>query len=332
MDWFERLTGFRETSYDVTRSKFEVGGGMLDSKVNGQRYTTGELETPSLKELRQRAQVGLSDLAGTLKVSCVSGDVRTMHGDRENENALFQVASQFNLLEMTGPNVTPEDGVTRYAFDATQGPACAIAAGAATIYRNYFANVDGHSGQTRQRQIECLHDLGAALGNDGDVLWKMRNGYALCTEKGLAIINRLLAASDRAQLDELRDLLRIGLHWNVEVTDAASPRPIVSQAFCSALPVSYSSIPAPEWRAFATLVLEGAYEATLWAAVLNAQRSSSNVVFLTQLGGGAFGNNDAWILDALRRSLDLVKDIGLDVRLVSYGATPAALVRLSQRY
>ena len=61
----------------------------------------------------------------------------------ENAGALFQVASQLNLLEMTGPEVTPEDGVTIYQDDRTQGPACAIAAGAATIYRNYFAPVGG---------------------------------------------------------------------------------------------------------------------------------------------------------------------------------------------
>ena len=48
----------------------------------------------------------------------------------ENAGALFQVASQLNLLEMTGPEVTPEDGVTIYQDDRTQGPACAIAAGA----------------------------------------------------------------------------------------------------------------------------------------------------------------------------------------------------------
>ena len=34
--------------------------------------------------------------------------------------------------------MTPEDGVTRYKDDPTQGPACAIAASAATMYRNYF--------------------------------------------------------------------------------------------------------------------------------------------------------------------------------------------------
>jgi hypothetical protein len=154
MDWFEKLTGFRESGYDVTRSRLEVVGARLRSKINGQSYAVGVLETPSLKELRQRAQVALGNLAGTVRVSCVTGDVRIMHRDSANRNALFQVASQFNLLEMTGPDVSPEEGVTRYSDAHTQGPACAIAAGAATIYRNYFADVDGHSGQNRHRQID----------------------------------------------------------------------------------------------------------------------------------------------------------------------------------
>lgn len=37
----------------------------------------------------------------------------------------------------------------------------------------------------------------------------------------------------------------------------------------------------------ASLVLQAAYEATMAAAVLNAQRGASNVVLLTELGGGA---------------------------------------------
>ncbi len=51
---------------------------------------------------------------------------------------MFQVASQFNLLEMISPNVTPDDGIGIYENDPTQGPACAIACGAGTIYRNYL--------------------------------------------------------------------------------------------------------------------------------------------------------------------------------------------------
>jgi hypothetical protein len=80
------------------------------------------------------------------------------------------------------------------------------------------------------------------------------------------------------------------VHRDVEVTDAASQhRPLVSQAFCSALPVAYTRVPPSHWEAFASLVLQAAYEATMLAAVLNARRGASNTVLLTQLGGGAFG-------------------------------------------
>ena len=138
MDWFEKLTGFRETTYEETRAKLLIDGDRLHSKVNGKSYLIGHLEVVSLAQLRQA--VNLANMAsGRSKVSAIAGDVRELHRDATYAGALFQVASQFNLLEMASPNVTPEDGVTRYQFDPTQGPACAIAAGAATIYRNYFA-------------------------------------------------------------------------------------------------------------------------------------------------------------------------------------------------
>jgi hypothetical protein len=92
----------------------------------------------------------------------------------------------------------------------------------------------------------------------------------------------------------------------------------VTQVFCSALPVAYGVRPASAWEPLARLVLEAAYEATLWEAVLNRLRGGSEVVLLTMLGGGAFGNDQAWILDALRRALTLARHCPLDVRLVSY--------------
>jgi hypothetical protein len=52
-----------------------------------------------------------------IKVGVVTGDVRQMHQAPENARAMFQVASQFNLLEMVSPSVTPEDGVRRYQDD-----------------------------------------------------------------------------------------------------------------------------------------------------------------------------------------------------------------------
>ena len=159
MDWFERLTGFRETSYGDTRAKLKVDGSRLQSLVNGKSYGIGELELVTLRALRERVKSNRG-LPGRPKISVVTGDVRKMHQSPDNAGALFQVASQFNLLEMTSYDVTPEHGVTRYQHDRTQGPACAIAAGAATIYRNYFAPVGGNDGQTTERQFDGLADLG----------------------------------------------------------------------------------------------------------------------------------------------------------------------------
>jgi hypothetical protein len=326
-DWFEDLFGFRERSYDETQKNLDVVGTTLRSRINQRTYAIGELTTPSVRELRDEAARVVDGLRGRRNVSSISGDVRRMHGNPVHRSALFQVASQFNLLEMTGPDVSPEDGVTRYVYDHTQGPACAIAAAAATVYRNYLVPIGGHVGQSRDRQIDCLSDLGAELGNETNDLWAMRNGYALCTEEGLATVARKLDELDVRGVDKLRDLIRIGIHSRVQVTDVEGEQ-LVSQAFCSALPVSYSRIPSERWKSLATLVLEGAYEATLWAAVLNAHNSGSNIVFLTRLGGGAFGNEPPWIHHAMRRALTKVTDIGLDVRVVSYGKADAALERL----
>lgn len=322
IDWFERLTGFREGGYDATRAQLDVDGPILRSKANGRSYRIGELELVSLDELRTRARE-ISGGAGRLTLKAVQGDVRALHSSPTLAGALFQVASQFNLLEMTSPGVTPEDGVTRYASDRTQGPACAIAAGAATLYRNYFVPVGGDFGQTEACQIDGLADLGAALSarlrHPVKTLWEMKNGYALCATEGLVAIGELLEAASPEERDVLRGALRVGFHRHVEVTDPPSsrrPGPLVSQVFCSALPVAYSHVPARLWAPFATLVLEAAYEATLWAGLINAQATGSNIVLLTRLGGGAFGNADAWIDGALRFALERFRNASLDIRIV----------------
>jgi hypothetical protein len=56
VNWFEDLMGFQELSYEETRKNLEVGGKTLRSKVNGRTYSIGELEIPSLRELRNRAR------------------------------------------------------------------------------------------------------------------------------------------------------------------------------------------------------------------------------------------------------------------------------------
>jgi len=326
MTWFEDLTGFAESDGDSVRGKLAVEGDVMTSSANGREMRPGRLETPSLKELRRRVR-DLPRQTGQLRISEVVDDVRRLHADRENAGALFQVASQFNLLEMTGPGVTPEYGVGIYEDDHTQGPACAIACGAGTIYRNYFAEVNGAIGQTAENQIDCLRELGEALGNRDGRLWTMRNGYALASEEGLREISEQLSAIEETERDRLRERLRIGLQWETEVT-LSENRQSVSQAYCSALPVAYSMLPAELWADFAQLVLEAAYEATLCAALLNAEASGNSRLYLTLLGGGAFGNRADWIFSALFRAIQIYEDHDLEVAVVSYGGSNRRLQEL----
>ncbi len=61
--------------------------------------------------------------------------------------------------------------------------------------------------------------------------------------------------------------------------------------------------------------------------MLNAARGASRRLLLTRLGGGAFGNDDAWIDGAMLRALRLAGGHDLDVAVVSYGQPSAELVK-----
>ncbi len=315
--WFEDLTGFREENPDQVRANLIVDGSTITSKVSGRRMEAGRLQTPSLRRLRNAVIEEGSGL-GAISVEEVVADAQALHVRAEAAGSLFQVASQFNLLEMVGPHVPPEAGVGIYENDLTQGPACAIAAGAGTIYRNYFAEVNGMPGQSAHNQIDCLKDVGNALGNEANRLWSVQNGYALPSLEGLREIDGTLARMDEAELDNLRAALRIGLQWDTEVTFADCGH-LITQAFCSALPVAYTSLPRDLWERFARLVLEATYEATLTAAAINSTRTGNNRVYLTLVGGGAFGNDTDWIVSALNRALRQFERYPLDVKIVSYG-------------
>jgi hypothetical protein len=328
--WFETLIGCPEGSPQQMHENLVVDGEFLRSRINGKVMACGRLETPSLAELRARVKASEPN-AGRLSVREIVANVQDLHTDESNAGSLFQVASQFNLLEMVSPQVTPERGVGIYEHDLTQGPACAISAGAGTIYRNYFAPVNGKVGQSAENQIDCLADIAEALGNSENRLWKMKNGYALLSREGLIEISKRLRDSSERELDALRKRLRIGIQWNTQVTiNNAKHR--VSQVYCSALPVAYCNHDSSLWESFARLILEASYEATLCAAILNAQNHGNRTLFLTLLGEGAFGNKIGWIVDAIERALNLNKHIDLNVAIVSYSSSDQRVRQLIDRF
>ncbi len=97
--WFEAFMGFREEHPDQVRENIAIHGNTMHSLVNGKAYVFGTLETPSLGELRNQI-LALPASKGKIIIREIIGDVQTLHSDLSNAYALFQVASQFNLLEM----------------------------------------------------------------------------------------------------------------------------------------------------------------------------------------------------------------------------------------
>jgi len=316
--WLKNLTGFNESKEAIYKNII-VKDGILTSKVNNKSYHYGTLETPTLKELRERVAKSNSK-KGKLKLQAIQSDVRALHLDENNENALFQVASQFNLLEMVGANISPEKGIEIYEHDHTQGPICAICCGAGTIYRNYFVEIEGQVGQSVSKQVDCLAKVGKLLDNENNAFWEMRNGYALLKEDGLYAINRQL---EKMNVDKIREQLQIGLMWDTQVTlDGCSHK--VSQAYCSALPIAYVGYDLELWKPFSLLVLEASYEATICAGILNGD----DKIYLTLVGGGVFGNELEWICSAIERACLKYIDYDLDVRIVNYGSISDEVINL----
>lgn len=339
MVWFQRLFGFPEAhgsfeNFARTQASFEYDStsGVLKSRVNGREFQAGTFSTPSLGELQRSCSLAQARAAfpGPLVVKEVVADVGELHGSQENQHALFQAASQFNCLEFVAEDVVPEDGISHYHKDKTQGPACATACAPGTVVRNYFA-LEG-CGQTSQKQVECLAEMEKLLDNKSQNYFRVQGGYSLANEDGISRLGERLS-KDRDLRESARSKLRVGVMSDTQVTcksfgsrdheGPAGHTQLVTQVYCSACAVGYAQASRAAWAPFASLVLEGAYEATMYAALRNAieheGENGSRRVFLTALGGGVFQNSIEWIVGAMERAFSRFRGIALEVTIVSYG-------------
>mmetsp|Transcript_14836 Transcript_14836/g.42009 ORF Transcript_14836/g.42009 Transcript_14836/m.42009 type:complete len:554 (-) Transcript_14836:147-1808(-) len=356
LTWFQETFGFKESQdatvpassidggvgsrvqvrrqYTTTRGQFRYTEGVLEARAIGAKFHVGPFELATVEDLLKRvgearkANAASETEPSRLTFRHIVGSFYDLHLDVENAGAVFQVASMFNCLQTSPSNVEPEDGVTRYALEASQGSACAISCPAATVFRNYFAN-GGQAGGSEQ-QIDCLSEVAALLCNEGEPGWRLHNGHCLPVDAGsLPRVARRLrrdkadrqAAAVRGRVDDggltwrSTEKLKVGIHWDTDVFGGSHR---VCQVFCSACPVGLvKKVKSTDWEPLACCVLRGAFEATLSAAAILAHQRGSRVkVYLTPLGCGAFGNRRSWLLDAIEAALVLHRDQPLDVFLV----------------
>merc|ERR1712226_882173 len=355
-DWFSVQFGFAEDDFEKTRDNgFRVeagdndGGVLLTSNGNKKQWKLGKFSTPSVHQLRESLQSEYDSLpeGKRLRMSIEQGDVQLFHIKPENNYATFQVASQLNCLEFVGPRVTPERGITCYAMDRTQGPACCLCTGPAVAYRNYFC------GQSATKQLNLLYDAQAYLENTNssripgerrDLLPRnpestltptnspsthckfvtVQGGYTESTSEALAAINWNAVSED-----ELIGRMRIGVHRDIPVLASGWGKrllqredQVVTHALCSAAAVGYSR--AHGWDRLASDILEAAYEATVLTAFENSLRHprepGAKKLFLTLVGGGVFGNRSLWIRRAIVKACEKYAKADLQVVVVSYGS------------
>ena len=333
--WFGKIFEFEENQKGISNFNLVKQNVAVNSMGDGditlitrskKQLHAGKFTMDSLEKLHR--ELPPAQPAQTLSYNEMDGDIKLFHQNKLLAGSLFQVASQFNMLEMVTPKVTPSHGITMYKDDMTQGPACAMACPAGTLFRNYFVNGSGQD--TPEHQLDGLRGaltvLQGTVGHSYESsqqtvpkFWTMQNGYCFPTDiAALEAVSRFLAPNPKTTLRRnFMNAIEYGIQWNTQVIPA---RHDVAQIYCSALPIAYSGVTQDKWTNFGTAVLDAAYEATLAVgALLSKERDGQRVkVFLTRVGGGVFGNPDEWITQSIRNACNKFKGYPLDVILVNF--------------
>lgn len=357
---------------------------LQQQQLGSNNMSTGITNVTTTSSVDQSSSVPVS-IFGPIHAINIQSDAYELHANPIAANGIIQAASQFNCLEFPSPNVLPEHGINMYWRDHTQGPACAIACGAGTAFRNYLITFDQNNtttmrktadsdnnkndndrgseattcsstkttttttttiGQRQHSQINTLDTLLQTLQllhSDQNQLQPIhvKNGYAKTrSDTELEQWNPLILQ----HIDELRNVLKVGIQRHTQVTSILPEQVFVTQVYCSAIPVAYSTTSSQIWEPMARLILEGCYELTLLvgvraalekaiaaAAIADVSKTKSDLplltptrVFLTLVGGGVFGNKLEWIWSAIDRAFHIISDeygVALEVYFVHYRST-----------
>ena len=322
-NWFKNIFGYDEK--DVrTYMHMTTNNNIIIFSIGGKKLQAGEFVLEKYNSLVYGISQSQSQ-AQNLTFKIIPNSVTELIW-KDTEKSVFQVASQFNCLEMKDQYTTPEQGITMYHSDNTQGPKCAIMCGAGTYYRNYLYN----RGQTKDKQINTIEESITSIGfrSSGNVLikdnntqFKYENGYLLGDIKSHEEVGNILKKD--TNLKNFRSNFNIGVHYDTQVWDTNR---VVHQIFASALPLSYSGIgiddvkPGSGLEKFVQEELNLVYESTILAAEKCRKRDNSQrkKVYLTLVGGGAFKNPRKNIILAIQNALNKYKHLPLDIILVDY--------------
>ena len=255
MDWFERLTGVppRATTKQVG---CRVDGAELvsDRQRPALRHWVADPADPG------RTARAVNPLAaGVVRSGALVGDVRAARRASYARRAVPGEPRSSTCWRWC-PSGSPRARGRPLRRRPRRRPACAMARPAATICHQHLVPV-GDGIRTAQRAParragRCRRGADPELtGLPVEALWRMQNGCAQspARERGRSATLLGQGRPEEASSTVFAAQLAIGLHRDVEVTRRSDRRcrgrgrRLVSQAFCSALPVSYSRLSRSEY-------------------------------------------------------------------------------------
>ena len=329
LSWFHDALGFEEKNYINTKLELKrlYEEGEL-KQING--IDVGKFKLVNIITLLEVLPNRMND--GIVQIENIIGDIKLIHSNAYlSDGSTIQVASQLNCLEMIEPGISPEDGITRYINDKTQGPLCVMTTPAGIAYRNYLYK----DGQSKLNQIDMSSDLLKYLKTkNSSINWIIKNGYLIINNQNvLKMINSVLTSSEQIK-NEARNTILIGMHTNLGVyMNNKLYDHKVNHVLCSGLPITYNdlTIEMDLWDCLSELFLEAYYEMTLLIACRNNMKSKQNKpCYLTKVGGGVFGMKDIHIVNAINRAKNIIINRGysLDIKIVHYGSISNIYTRI----
>jgi hypothetical protein len=326
---FENVFGFEEkNNLKDNMKEIEIRGNIM--KTPKKDYNLGQFievsmywllrETPYLDNIIKAKYHNIEE----------AGDVSNYMAN--NPNCLYQAASQFNYLEMPSPNVLPSKGVKNYPNDNTQGPAVAINTYPSTFYRNWILT----KGDEKEQQMNGLRYIMKRLESttNGKELIQWKNGYALAGKDLDRNILEILNMTQK-QLDILvTDNLKVGVVHNSESViqfrfNCNGPYYLkkeptyTSTIWCSAIALNYS-----EKKEYLIPLAKSILKATYKITLLTGVKLGIKDIYLTQIGGGVFGNKMEWISEAIQEALDLVKYHDINVYSLFYNKVHPCMLNI----
>lgn len=269
--WFEDVMGIPESQWDFTH----IPQGVRDDMGCFETHTVKHLEDNALCMLRPPITRPLIVTVRTAMIREEEFDTSALQVNGP-ERAMYQVASNFNCLEVGSERTNPFSGyfLTQLMSDSTQGPSAAAGAGAGAILRL----VTHH-----KNPINMLDQIPECKPCNGKL---HLSTLALC-EESCVLPNY--------------KLIKVGLHTNVRATyDRQRGRfthhpegPRIDQVYVSTCICGGSTrTPDGNGKEIQEAFLRAAYYGTYAAAVM---RKSTKLV-LTAIGGGCFRNDPSIIM------------------------------------